>query len=774
MFGCLSPEMKVARAIAFLPALAACVWMVSRPPERTAHAAAREQSNPIAISVSTAGGQSASSPSANNDLTPNWSHDVAPILYKNCATCHHPGGGGPFSLLTYADARRWGPQILTVTQSRFMPPWLPEPGYGDFADVRRLDDRDRDVLKRWVSDKMPEGDPAAAPPAPHYNETWLMGKPDLVLKVTRPFTLNAGGTDVFRNFILPYPLKQTEYVRAMEILPGTPKIVHHANVVIDRTGSLRRQHPGDWETGIAGMELLVDSGNRFDPDSHFLFWKPDSPALVEPAGMPWRLDPGNDLILNMHLKPSGKPETLDAQVGLYFTPDPPVKQPMLLALERDDKLDIPAGNADFVVEDSLTLPVDVEVLGVYPHAHYLGHDMKGWAILPDGQKKWLVWIRDWDIDRQAVYRYKEPILLPRGTVLHMRYSYDNSPANVRNPHSPPVRVRAGNRSEDEMGHLWLQVLPVNVAPNSADPRLLLEEAWMRSRLNKTPTDQVSLYNYAAALTGEGKFAEAVTAFEELLKLAPTDERTRAAMGVALDGEGKWQEAIATFRGVVEQNPGACDARFDLADLELRHEQVSNAETDYRAQIGACPEDADVRSGLGATLEAENHGDAAQAEFRRSLEIAPGNLRALLGLAELKSDSGDFASAGQLLKQATNLHPNSSDAHEQLARVYAQSGDPNSALTELKSAVELAPSDPLLHSALSQVLASMGSFAQAIEEQRIALKLFDGDADGWNNLGVLELRTGQTAAARADFEHALRLQPDHPQAKANLARLQDTK
>ena len=751
--------MKSLQTIAVLPVMAVCFWLLGRPLETIAHAGGNQQAP--------------SGESSLNSSTPTWSRDIAPILYKNCATCHHPGGGGPFSLLTYADARRWGPQILTVTQSRFMPPWLPEPGYGDFADVRRLGDQDRALLKRWVDDKMPQGDPAGAPAPPHYDETWLMGKPDLVLKVLRPFTLDSGGTDAFRNFILPYPLKQTEYVRAMEIRPGAPKVVHHANVVIDRTGSLRRQNPADWENGISGMELLVDSGNRFDPDSHFLFWKPDSPALVEPAGMPWRLDPGNDLILNMHLKPSGKPETLDAEVGLYFTPDPPVKQPMLLALERDDKLDIPAGDADFVVEDSLTLPVDVDVLGVYPHAHYLGHDMKGWAILPNGQKKWLVWIRDWDIDRQAVYRYKEPMMLPKGTVLHMRYSYDNSSSNVHNPHSPPVRVRAGNRSEDEMAHLWLQVLPVNVKPNGQDPRLLLEEAWMRNRLNKTPTDQVSLYNYAAALTGEGKYTEAVAAFEQLLKLAPTDDRSQAAYGVALDGEGKWQEAIETFRSVVTRNSGACDARFDLADLELRHEQFSSAEADFRAQIDACPEDADVRSGLGATLAAENQGDGAQAEFCRSLEIAPGNLRALLGMAEIKSDSGDPASALQLLKQAINLHPNSADAHEQLAQTYAQSGDQNSALAELKNAVQLSPNDPLLHAALSQVLASLGSVGPAIDEQRTALKLFDGDADGWNNLGVLESRTGQTAAARADFEHALRLQPDHRQAKANLAHLQET-
>ena len=766
--------MKIVEAIAVLPPMAVCVCLIGSPLWPTTHATSRQQAATVAMAASTVDGRHASDALAtSSSATPSWSRDVAPILYKNCATCHHPGGGGPFSLLTYADARRWGPQILTVTQSRFMPPWLPEPGYGDFADIRRLSDQDRAVLKRWISARMPQGDPSVAPAPPHYDETWLMGKPDLVLKVTRPFTLNAGGTDIFRNFILPYPLKKTEYVRAMEIRPGAPKVVHHANVIIDRTGSLRRQHAADWEGGIAGMELLVDSGNRFDPDSHFLFWKPDSPALVEPNGMPWRLDPGNDLILNIHLKPSGKPETLDAEVGLYFTSDPPAKAPMLLALERDDALDIPAGDADFVVEDSLTLPVDVEVLGVYPHAHYLGHEMKGWAILPDGEKKWLVWIRDWDIDRQAVYRYKAPILLPKGTVLHMRYSYDNSTANVHNPHAPPMRVRAGNRSEDEMAHLWLQVLPVNVPPNSPDPRLLLEEAWMRSRLTKTPTDQVSLYNYGAALTGEGKFEEGATVFERLLQAVPADVRSRAALGVALDGEGKWQEAIEILRGAVKSDPGACDARFDLADLELRHKELSSAEADFRAQISACPEDAEVRSGLGTALQAEDHADAAQAEFRRSLEIAPGNLQALLGLAEIESGAGEFESAKQMLKRATELHPRSAEAHQQLAQVYAQGGDQSSALAELKNAVQLSPNDPTLHSALAQVLASLGSFGQAIEEQGTALKLFDDDADGWNNLGALEARTGHTAAARADFEHALRLRPDHPQAKANLARLQGT-
>jgi mono/diheme cytochrome c family protein len=277
-----------------------------------------------------------------------FNRQIAPILYKNCATCHHPGGAGPFSLLTYADARRWAPQIVRVTQNRFMPPWLPEPGYGDFADQRRLTEEQIAMLREWTRSGMPEGNPADAPPVPRYSSDWVLGTPDLILTAPKPFRTPASGSDVFRNFILPYPLQQTHYIRAMEILPGAPRVVHHANVLIDRTASLRRAHPQDWRDGIAGMELMVDSGNTFDPDSHFLFWKPDTPALVEPPGMPWRLDPGNDLILNMHLKPTGKPETVQARIGLYFTEEPPTQHPILLELEHDSELDIPPGDANFV------------------------------------------------------------------------------------------------------------------------------------------------------------------------------------------------------------------------------------------------------------------------------------------------------------------------------------------------------------------------------------------------------------------------------------------
>ena len=311
-------------------------------------------------------------------------------------------------------------------------------------------------------------------------------------------------------------------MRAIEILPGNKRVVHHANVVLDRGGTgriLDARTPG---VGFPGMDIEVAS-DSFEPDSHFLFWKPGTPAAPEPADMAWRLDPSTDLILNMHLQPSGRPEQILPSIGLHFTDQPPTRVPMLLQLEHDGALDIPPGDPAFIVTDELVLPVDVQVLGLYPHAHYLGKIVEGTARLPDGTTRSLIRIPDWDLNWQAVYQLAEPLDLPKGTVLSMRWTYDNSSGNDRNPSSPPQRVRSGNRSADEMAHLWVQVLP-----KQPSDRLALQEALMRARLAKYPGDFVALANLerpstvpAASTKPSPPFATRCTPAPIMLPLATT-------------------------------------------------------------------------------------------------------------------------------------------------------------------------------------------------------------------------------------------------------------
>jgi hypothetical protein len=343
-----------------------------------------------------------------------FNKDIAPIVFDHCAPCHHPGGVGPFSLMTYQDVHKHASQIGAVTQKRYMPPWPPQPGYGDFEDDRRLSDNQIRLIAAWIQQGEVEGNTRDLPRAPEFTSDWQMGRPDLVLRMSQPFRMPAGGTDVFRNFVVATGLKETKYVRALELRLDNTRVVHHANVVLDRTQSLRKYDHEDGQPGFPGMDVITEaSANDFDPDSHFLFWKPGTVLHPDPEDLSWRLDPETDLVLNLHLQPTGKVESVQAEIGLYFSSRAPTRFPMLLQLEHDGAIDIPPGDRSFTITDRLTLPIDVDVLAIYPHAHYVGKVVEAWATLPDGSRRWLIRIPDWDINWQAVYEYKHPVSLPR-------------------------------------------------------------------------------------------------------------------------------------------------------------------------------------------------------------------------------------------------------------------------------------------------------------------------------------------------------------------------
>src|ERR1051326_683282 len=271
--------------------------------------------------------------------------DIAPIVHHNCSSCHKPGEAAPFPLLSYDDVKRHAQQIADVTKRHIMPPWLAEAGYGDFVEERRLTSKQIGLIEEWVKQGAPAGSAAGAPAPPATDSEWKLGKPDLELHVQRPYQLSAGGPEVFWNFIIPVPVSTTRWVKAVEIRPGTPKVIHHASLIVDRSNSARRHEktPG---AGFPGMDLTVDE-TTFDPDGVFLAWKPGSTPNIEPPGIAWHADPGMDLVFSVHLRPSGKEESVDPTVGLYFTDQPQTKFPMLILLERDGAIDIPAGARDY-------------------------------------------------------------------------------------------------------------------------------------------------------------------------------------------------------------------------------------------------------------------------------------------------------------------------------------------------------------------------------------------------------------------------------------------
>jgi tetratricopeptide (TPR) repeat protein len=532
------------------------------------------------------------SPIHSDPLT--YNRDIAPVVARYCAPCHRPGDSGPFPLLTYEDVRKRAEQIAAVTRRRYMPPWLPEHGYGDFAGELRLTDRQIETITDWVAQGSPRGEGEALSVTA---EESPLGKPDLVVRAEHPFTVPASGDDVYWNFVfrpdIGTNVEKSRYVRAAEIDPGDRAVVHHANLLVDRMAS----QPA---AGFPGMDLAI-MRSPFDPDGSFLFLKPGNAPDVAPDSFAWRIDPGNELVLNVHMHPSGKPEEVQPSIALYFTDQAPSRFPLLVQLENDKALDIPAGARDFTVADDFRLPLDADILAVYPHAHYLGKLLEAYATLPDGSRKWLVRIPDWDPNWQAVYNYREPVFLPRGSTISMRYHYDNSAANARNPNHPTRRVTAGNQSADEMAHLWLQVLP----RGAGDHRRELQEAVMQHRLAKDPNDFTARMNLGALMLSRLKPQEAAGMLEAAVKIDPGRVEARNMLGLALAQTGRVREAAEQFSLAVKANPDFFSARANLAAVELKLGAFDDAIANLKILAAAQPENETIRKRLAEAIEARN-------------------------------------------------------------------------------------------------------------------------------------------------------------------------
>lgn len=620
---------------------------------------------------------------------PTFNKQIAPILFEYCAVCHHAGGAAPFSLMTFAEVKKRAQLIADVTASRYMPPWLPEPGYAEILDERRLSEEQIKLIRQWVDAGMSEGDAKDLPKAPQFNESWQLGKPDLIVRMSEAFTVPAEGVDVFRNFVIPIPVKATKFVKAVEILPGNQRVVHHANLLIDRTENSRKLDAQDPAPGFGGMEVSIEA-ESFEPDSHFLFWKPGSAPEIAPDGMAWRCDPGTDLVLNLHLQPTGKPERIQAEVGLYFTDKPQTIFPMLLQLEHDGAIDIPPGAKDFIVTDEVKLPVDVDVLGVYPHAHYLGKDLQGFATLPDGSRKLLIRITHWDLNWQGIYRFRHPIFLPKGSTLSMRYSYDNSADNPRNPHSPPQRVRAGNRSSEEMGHLWVQVLPRSPQIDGRDARIFLQEALMRRRLQKYPADFTGHFNLGAALQNEGRDAEAIASFQKALQTRPNHPAALTNLAASLQAVGRTADAINYYSQALRVQSDYAPARYNLANLLLAKGDLAQAITHLKEFLRQHPNDAQAHNSLGSALAMQGQTVEAAQQFDASVRLNPDNADVHVNFAAVLIALKKPNEAINHYERALRLNPNNAEAHNELGALLANLGRIKEAIPHFEQAVRLDP------------------------------------------------------------------------------------
>ncbi len=365
--------------------------------------------------------------------TVSYAKDVAPILQKHCQACHRPDQSAPFSLLSYDDAVKHARMIREVTAQRRMPPWHADGRFGKFANDRRLSRAEIDTLAGWAAAGMPKGDDKDLPKPVEWPTGWTLGKPDLVLQMPEEFEVPATGSLPYKNWILDPGFKEDKWVRMAECRPGAAGVVHHIVIYILRPGS----------RGPVGLDGSF---------SVLVGWAPGDLGLVCPPDTALRIPKGSKLRLEMHYTPNGTKTKDRSSVGLIFAKEPP-KFEMYMNEFANMNISVPPNEQHHKAEATLRFRADARLLSLVPHMHWRGKDYRYEVIYPDGKRETILSVPRWDFNWQNVYRFAEPVKLPKGSKLYSVAHWDNSRNNPYNP-APEKKVSFGLQTWDEMMVGW--------------------------------------------------------------------------------------------------------------------------------------------------------------------------------------------------------------------------------------------------------------------------------------------------------------------------------
>jgi lipoprotein NlpI len=565
-----------------------------------------------------------------------FTRDVAPIVFNKCANCHRAGEIGPFPLLSFGDVQKRSKQIVQVVESRVMPPWPASPGYCKFEGDRSLSVDQIGLITQWIAEGCREGNPSDLPPHPEFRQGWALGTPDLVLKMSEPYHLAADAKDVYRKFVIPCPINEPRYVRAYEFDPVNRKVVHHAMIRIDSTGWSRYL---DQQDPLPGFEGTMMGGDQ-SPEGVFMGWSPGSTPPHPNGPFTWTLNPGADFVVELHMNGTGKPESIQSSLALYFTSTPPETHPCLVQLQNGS-IDIPAGDKNYVVEDQYVLPVDAHVVDCWPHAHYLCHDMQCYAVLPDGTKTWLLRIKDWDFNWQSSYTFANPIALPRGTTLRLRLQYDNSSENPRNPYNPPRRVHFGRKSDDEMGEVTLEVL----ARSALDATLLRNDfgvkdnqTWLTINENQSkwrPDDWEPHYNLGVTFRERNDLPQAIHHYEEAVRLKPDSVWAHNNLGTIFLGLGRLEEAGSEYTKALRYDPSNSKSHNNLGLVLLQQGKIDPATIQFEQALRSNPQFPEAETNLGNAFAEKGDPRQAAVHFERALKLNPNYEQARVNLDRIR-------------------------------------------------------------------------------------------------------------------------------------------
>jgi hypothetical protein len=389
----------------------------------------------------------------NNAQTPNYSENVASIIYDNCSGCHHVGGIAPFSLMSYNEVFNYAWGISYNVSNRTMPPWPADSIEGGFVHERKLSTQEIATIVDWVNGGTPEGNVSLAPDPPILTGEYVLGTPDLQLRAP-VYTSKAISVDEYVCFTIPTGLTSDKWVESIEVIPGAGGIVHHCLVFIDSDNS----HSADTSSGQCGGPQGETLMGEYVPGS--------TPIIYPNEGnnkFGVQLKAGSQLLLAMHY-PEGSQGTKDStKVNLHFYPEGTtgIREVYADAIIQNWNFCIDSEKVDTLLVRYPSvggLPFKVSVMSVFPHMHLLGQRIYAWAITPSNDSIPLGGISEWDFEWQGFYVYKKLKILPAGSVIYGRAVYDNTSNNIHNPNSPPKKVCAGTNTSDEMFLIYFQFL----------------------------------------------------------------------------------------------------------------------------------------------------------------------------------------------------------------------------------------------------------------------------------------------------------------------------
>ena len=375
--------------------------------------------------------------------TPTFSKDVAPILFKNCATCHRPGDIAPMSLLTYENARPWAKAIREQVAVGNMPPWHATQAHGVFSNDRRLSERDKDTLIRWADGGAPKGDPKDLPPAPKFADGWEIGTPDAVISMPREFEVPESGTIAYQFFEAPTNFTEDKWVQAIEVRPGARAVVHHVLVFCREPGTRRPPGFTQIEPRLPGA-----ASQRELPGSLIATTAPGTNAMTFKPGTAMRIKAGASLAFQVHYTSNGTAAKDRTSVGLIFAKPPP-QQEIRNSAFVNPLFVIPPGADNQQVDSAIQFSEDSHIWALFPHTHLRGKSWEYRLVYPDGRSEAVLSVPKYNFNWQTYYVFAKPIAVSKGTRLEATAHYDNSIGNKWNP-DPKATVRWGPQTWEEM------------------------------------------------------------------------------------------------------------------------------------------------------------------------------------------------------------------------------------------------------------------------------------------------------------------------------------